>query len=364
MTVSTPQRPRSRPRAGGRPSSQTAEGLRSGPARRRLLRSRRTAVVLAAAGAALLITAAILGFRFLSQQVFGPQAQVEGYLAALVSGDQEAAVAALPPSQALTPQDPGIYAAAGNRITGYEILGQEINGSEAVVRAELEQNGKTSAVEFALQAEGSRLLAFTDWQLQHTAARSVAVAIPSGTEGLRVNGRNVPLPADASGTVELRLLPGRYRLQGPDTRYLSYGGPHTVMVEPGMAGDPDPVRLYASVTAELAADVQAQGEAYLAACLGRGETAPAACPNTAYASGDAARFRAAEWTLEKAPVYRITGTPATGLAVYATGGKARVTYQEDVTGSGRWEPRSDLVNIPFGSDLEVAGEELSVDFRP
>ncbi|MBD8042445.1 hypothetical protein H9638_01335 [Arthrobacter sp. Sa2BUA2] len=320
--------------------------------------------MLAAAGAVLLATAGIFGFRFLSHHVFGPQAQVEAYLAALASGDQTAAVALLPPSEALTPEDEGIYAAAENRITGYKVLGGEIDGSEAVVQAELEQNDGRSTVEFELQADGRRLQIFTGWQLQHTAARTVAVTVPSGTEAVRINGRDLQLPAAGAGTVEVRLLPGRYRLQGPDTRYLTYGSPHTVTVEPEMAGDPDPIRLVASVTAELAAEVQAQGDAYLRDCLDRKETAPDACPNSAYTSGGSAEQRAVEWTEEKAPVYRITGTPETGLTVYATGGKARVTYQEDVTGDGRWETRSDLVSIAFTSELELTGNSLKLEFRP
>lgn len=359
MTVSTPERPRSRPGEGS-----SAADLRPRTRRRARRAGRSAAVVLTAAGVVLLATAGIIGFRFLSHDVFSPQAQVKAYLAALASGDQAAAIELLPPSEALTPADEGIYAAAENRITGFEVLGEEINGSEAVVRAELEQNGARSTVEFELRADGQRLLVFTGWQLQHTAARTVAVTVPEGAGAVRINGRDIQLPQSGGGTVEVRLLPGRYRLQGPDSRYLSYGSPHTVLVEPGMAGDPDPVRLVAAVTPELAAEVQAQGDAYLQACLHRAETAPAACPNSAYTSGGTAGQRAVEWTAEKAPVYRITGTPASGLSVYATGGKARVTYQEDAAGDGRWETRSDLVNIPFSSELELAGDSLKLDFRP
>ena len=365
MTVSTTARPGSLP--GADPgSSQVPEGRRSRRASRNRLkrRSRRTAVVLGAAAAVLLAAATILGFRFLSFGFFGPQAEVKEYLAALTSGNQADALAALPPSQALTPRDPAIYAAAENRITDYEILGQDIFGKEAVVRAELEQNGKRSTVEFALEASGSRFLIFSGWRLQHTAARSVAVTLPAGTGEIRINGRDVQLPADAAGTLEIRLLPGGYRFEGPGSRYLSYGEPHTVLVDPGMTGDPDPVHLFASATAELTADVQAKGEAYLAHCLAQDETAPASCPNAAYAGGDAARYRNVEWKLDRAPRYRIIGTPETGLAVYATGGKAQVNYEEDVTGKGGWEARSDLVNIPFGSNLEVAGETLLLDFQP
>ena len=71
-----------------------------------------------------------------------------------------------------------------------------------------------------------------------------------------------------------------------------------------------------------------------------------------------------QWVLERAPEYRITGTPETGLTVYAAGGKARVRYQEDTNGAGRWESRSDLVSISFSSGVEVAGDSLGLDFRP
>ena len=71
-----------------------------------------------------------------------------------------------------------------------------------------------------------------------------------------------------------------------------------------------------------------------------------------------------QWTLERAPQYRVAGTPELGMTVYATGGKARARYQENTTGAGRWESRSDLVNINFGAEIEPEGDVLGLDFRP
>lgn len=317
-----------------------------------------------AAAALLLALTAVLGYRFLMFEVLGPKAAVEEYLAALVEGDSAAATALLPASSALVVEDPQVYGAAGERITGFTIRGQQIRGGEAVVHTEIVQGGETSAVDFTLLADGERFMLFRNWEHTRTAARTVALTLPSGVAEIRINGRPVELPADGPGTVEVQLLPGSYTLQGPEDRFLSYGPPHAVVVKPGMPGDPDPVRLYASVTAELAAEVQARGDTYLQACLDRKETAPASCPNAAYATGDPDRYREARWTLEKPPAYRIVGTPETGLAAYATGGKARVTYQEDATGKGNWENRSDVVNIPFGSELALSGNDLLLDFRP
>ncbi|MCC3281801.1 hypothetical protein [Arthrobacter caoxuetaonis] len=319
----------------------------------------RTAVVLAGLGALLLAAAGILGYRHVSHNVLGPAAQVESYLAALVSGDHAAAAELLPPTGAATVQDAQIYAAASNRITGYEVLGQEMRGGEAVVRTVLQQRGESKTVDFALSRAGREAVIFAGWQLDHTAAREVDVAVPSGTAAIRLNGVSVPLSGQAR---TLRLLPGEYFLEGPESRYISYGPARTIAVEPGMAGAPVPVRLYTSATATLAQDVQAQGQAYLLDCLSRQETAPEACPNAAYAGADPARYRGIEWTLTKEPVYRVTGTPETGLAVYAAGGKARATYQEE--SGGRWQTRTDDVGIAFGSELSVAGDILELDFRP
>lgn len=366
MTVSTQQRSgHPRPESGGPPPHP------AGTPRRDIRRTRRrsgrrrlnAAVVLAAAGAAVLVAAAVFGYRFISRDVLGPQAVAEDYLAALASGDQAAAYELLPSTDALIPDDAAVYAAAGQKITGFEILEQEITGGNAVVRALVDQDGGRNTVELRLRDAGSRALLFTAWQLGPSAARTVQVNVPADTEDIRINGTDVALPSGAE-SVDVLLLPGSYIFDGPEERYLSYGPGKRVLVEAGMAGSPAPVRLRAAANAELAPAVQAQADAYLAACLSRTEAAPDACPNAAYSSYGAERIRNVKWSLERGPEYGMTGTPETGLTVYATGGKARVQYQEDTTGSGRWESRSDLVNISFSSGVEVTGESLGLDFRP
>lgn len=324
---------------------------------------RNTALILAVAGAAVLVAAAVFSYRFISQNVLGPQAVAEDYLAALASGDQAAAHALLPDTGALVPQDPAVYASAGARITGFEIVGQEISAGSAVVHALVNRNGERNAVEFRLKDAGSQALVFTAWQLEATAARTVEVEVPAGTGHIRINGTALDLPPGGD-SAEILLLPGSYVIDGPKERFLSYGAGKTVLVEPGMAGGPSPVRLRASANAELAAEIQAQGEAYLSHCLASPEAAPEACPNAAYSSYGPERIRDVRWVLERAPEYRITGTPESGLAVYAAGGKARVQYQEDTSGAGRWESRSDLVGISFSSAVQLAGESLRLDFRP
>lgn len=366
MTVTVKPRP-------GRPGSATPPGgaaprpVRPG-ARRGRRRSAgsprgRKAAFLAAAAAAVLVAAAVLGYRFVSEDVLGPKAKVEDYLAALASGDHSAAHSLLPAVEALVPREEAVYREAGHRITGFSILGQEIRDGRAVVQVAVVQNGETKPVEFRLRDTGIRAGIFTVWQLEPTAARTVQVDVPAGTETIRINGAELALPPGTSHA-EVLLLPGSYLIQGPPQRYLSYGPGQTVTVEPGMAGDPDGVRLRPAVTGELAPEVQLQAEAYLSDCLSGHEAAPAACPNAAYTAFGPERYRNLEWSLEKAPQYRIVGTPETGLAVYATGGKARAVYQEDVSGAGRWENRTDLVNISFGSELELAGDTPGLDFRP
>lgn len=323
----------------------------------------RKAAFLAAAGAAVLVAAAVLGYRFVSEDVLGPKAKVEDYLSALASGDQAAAHSLLPAVEALVPREETVYREAGHRITGFSILGQEIRDGRAVVQVAVVQNGETKPVEFRLRDIGTQAWIFTAWQLEPTAARTVKVDVPAGTGTIQINGAELALPP-GTNPAEVLLLPGSYLIQGPPQRYLSYGPGQTVTVEPGMAGDPDGVRLRPAITGELAPEVQLQAEAYLADCLAGHEAAPAACPNAAYTAFGPERYRNLEWSLEKAPQYRIVGTPETGLAVYATGGKARAVYQEDVSGSGRWENRTDLVNISFGSDIELAGDAPGLDFRP
>lgn len=367
MTVSTD--PHSgRPQdaaAGSLPGQALPQQLRRRDRRRsaRGRRRRNTALVLAVAGAALLAAACVFGYRFVSENVLGPKAVVEDYLAALASGDQAAAYSLLPETNAVVPEDPAVYAAAGQRITGFEILGQEISGGRAAVQVLVDSNGQRSTVEFALREAGSQGLVFTVWQLAPTAARTVEVQAPPGTGRIRVNGAEIALPP-GEDAAQVLLLPGSYLLEGPRERYLSYGPARTVLVQPGMAGNPNPVRLRASATEELAGEVQAQAEAYLSQCLDRAEAAPEGCPNAAYSGYGPERIRDVQWVLERAPEYRFTGTPESELTVYATGGKARVQYQEDTSGAGRWESRSDLVNISFSSKVEASGESLGLDFQP
>ena len=366
MTVSTqlrsgqsegPVRNTSGEQAGKRPRGRRGRRRSTGRTRRN------TALILAAAGAAVLVAAAVFGYRFMSQNVLGPQAVAEDYLAALASGDQAAAYALLPDTAALVPRDPAVYASAGAQVTGFEILGQEISAGSAVVQALVDFNGEQITVEFGLKEAGSQALIFTAWQLEPTAARTVQVQVPAGTGQIRINGAELALPP-GEDSAEILLLPGSYLIEGPQERFLSYGAGKTVLVQPGMAGSPSPVRLRASANAELEAEIQAQAQAYLAQCLSRPEAAPAACPNAAYSSYGPERIRDVQWALERAPEYRITGTPESGLTVYAAGGKARVQYQEDTSGAGRWESRSDLVNISFSSGIEASGESLGLDFQP
>ena len=324
---------------------------------------RYSALLLAAAGAALLLAATVFGYRFMSHNVLGPQAVVEDYLTALASWDQAAALSLLPETRALVPADPAVYPAAGQRITGFEILGQEISGGKAEVQALVDRNGNRSTVGFRLKDDGTQAIIFTAWQLEPTAARTVQVEVPAGTGRILINGTELDLPPGES-PVDVLLLPGSYLFEGPRERYLSYGPGKTVVVDPGMAGNPNPVRLHASANAELEAEVHAQADAYLAQCLHQSESAPAACPNVAYTGYGPERIRELRWELVRAPEYRITGTAESGLVLYAAGGKARAQYQEDTNGAGRWESRSDLVNISFSSAVEVAGESLGLDFRP
>lgn len=357
MTVSTQQPAEHAHDPAVRPRKD--RGRRRSAGRRRLA----AATVLAAAGAAVLAGAAVFGYGYISRDVLGPRAVAEDYLAALASGDQAAAHALLPATDALVPRDPAVYAAAGQKITGFEILGQEIMKVTAVVQALVDQGGERKTVEFRFAKAGSRAVLFTEWQLGPSAARTVEVEFPAGTEEIRINGTGHPLPPNAD-SAEVLLLPGSYLFEGPRERYLSYGPGTQVLVEPGMAGGPGPVHLHPAANGELVPEVQAQADAYLAACLARQEAAPAACPNAAYASSGPERIRNVQWTLERTPQYRIIGTPELGMTVYATGGKARARYQEDTTGSGRWESRSDLVNINFGADIEPEGDVLGLDFRP
>lgn len=362
MTVPTRSRPRLSSGTSSEPAANTAS---AGPRRRDTRRRRRirsgTAAILAGAGAAALLAAGVLGYRYVSHEVLGPQSQVKDYLTALASGDQAAAHALLPSTDALIPADPAVYARAGHRITGFEIVDQQISGGRAVVQALVDQDGERKNVEFRLTDNGPQALIFRSWQLHATAARTVELNVPADTAEIRINGVPLALP---DGPAEVLLLPGSYLIQGPEHRWLSYGIGETVVVDAEMAGNPEPVRLRAAVTPELAAEVQAQGEAYLASCLSLTDAAPAACPNAAYTGYGPERYRDMQWTLERAPQYRIIGSPETGLEVYATRGKARAVYQEDTSGSGRWETRTDLVNIPFGSELRLAGDAVSLDFRP
>lgn len=347
----------------GVPSAEPPGRQRRGRRRSSGSRSRNTALILAAAGAAVLLAAAVFGYRFVSQNVLGPQAVVEDYLTALSAGDQAAAYALLPQTGALIPQDPAAYAAAGRKITGFEIVAQETAGGSASVQALVDQDGRRSSVEFRLREAGRQGVFFTVWQLEATAARTVQVDVPAGTARIRINGTDVALPPEED-SAEVLLLPGSYLIEGPQERYLAYGPARTVFVEPGMAGNPGPVHLRAAASGELATEVQAQAQAYLTDCLARREASPAACPNIAYTGYGPERIRDVQWVLEREPEYRITGTADSGLTVYATGGKARALYAEDTTGDGRWESRSDLVNLSFGSEIVLSGDVLGLHFRP
>lgn len=317
----------------------------------------------AVAGAAL-----VLGiiYSVLSSQLADPKDRAEEYLDALVDGDVEAVttLSEIDGDEAsevfLTD---AVYAAAGDRITGYEITDVEESGDSATVTVDLEGPEGGSDVELTLTADGHRALLFKDWKVDDGGlAREVTVSIPDSSATLAANGVATDVPGGED--TDFWLLPGSYVFDpyGASEWLEPATTPTSVPAEDtwgiyAEVGDPAPSDALKEYVDSAVSDL-------LEECMAATELDPANCPQEAYAYSD--DQRKVVWTLDSSPTVDWSAFYGSFPAdLSTTGGSATVTYESDESyGFGRpdWQKETEQVDLYLYLIVNLVAGEPKVGF--
>ncbi|CAN5165339.1 hypothetical protein BH09ACT10_BH09ACT10_11260 [soil metagenome] len=311
-----------------------------------------------------LVVIGIIGWIAVSvvnSQFYGPKDQAASYLDAVVDGDLETAVD-LAPIDSDQANDSlltsGVYRAAKNRITGYEISEIDKDGDTVSIQVQLQGLGGPENTELTLEKGGHTAMFFNKWRLTEGGlAKTVSVSFPDGASKLTVNG----VAADL-GDADVWLLPGAYDFDAFDGN-------------PWLEGSGEPITIsadenyqYAEVSPAVASsafntEVQRQIDSYLAECIASTELDPDNCPNSTYAFGD---VRNVKWTLTQAPTADFStfdGTFPADLS-YGESGQATVTYEGDESygfGPRDWQEQTEEIDLHLSSvTVTESGDSLLV----
>ena len=191
-----------------------------------------------------------------------------------------------------------IASSAEERISGFEIVGSEEYGDDAMeVTAKITQDGVATTRSFHVERAGRTALVFPEWQMGETEYAYMSLQIPDGATSLLVNGQEVAVDSLAveDGYAMAVVLPGQYTVGLPAGSDFLDIEESTVFV----TADPNEwYELHAAPTYTLndagIADVQSQIDALIDECA----TSDAAEPGEAAPS---ARTPAAGWSRAPAP---------------------------------------------------------------
>ncbi|GGC80756.1 hypothetical protein GCM10011512_04380 [Tersicoccus solisilvae] len=300
----------------------------------------------------------------------GPDKRVGAYLQALVDGDAEKALTLAgsdiaSDQRALLTND--VYRAATDRIDGYTIIGTDVAGDSATVRAELRQGGRTDTRSYTLTKQGADLLD-DHWTLAADDTERALISV-SGVQKPKpkVNGAEVAVTESAFGDTaraELRVLPGRYTVSLPGgSTYLAAEDAtiESTIDHEGLAS----ARLEMTTTPAFTTEVERQVKQKLEACAKSTDVEPAGCPFRAYAYGDT---RNVKWTVTDSPSVRISSAGSgSGWRFYAEdSGEATVTFEEDQSYGDqkpRWEKQSDTDSFYLSGKATVDGNTVTVELN-
>ncbi|EMY33773.1 hypothetical protein D477_013220 [Arthrobacter crystallopoietes BAB-32] len=330
-----------------------------------------------AGGAAVLVIVGVVAYNVLANSVFAPERQVERYLDALRDGDAGTATQILDPNVASAERvllSNEIFSASEDRISSYTIRDVSIEGGTAMIEAELVQDTKSTPLTFVLEKAGTAAVLFNEWRMVSGADWNMSIQLPEGQSSVTVNGVQVDIPVPegngmfAPEAAVLPVFPGTYIVEPPQgSKYISYGSeqPVTVSASPAESGGAGAV-FEAGLTEAVSTDAIAQATAHLEKCLAAKEFQPEGCPNSAFSWGDEEDYRSISWSLETEPEYQVNEGRDGDLRLYAAGGEATVSYEQNVAWGDdepEWEKHENDVNLYFDAIVRIDGDKLSVEFE-
>lgn len=308
---------------------------------------------------------AIIAVNVVGATAYSPEHQARAYLDALVRGDVARAVEIAPvdgdASSALLTQE--VYAAAEDRITGYDITKVETHGSSATVTVDLDGPQDGHGVELSLSAHGSAGVFFHHWQVDDGGlAREVSIDVPESSTSLSANGVSVPVTGGDSA--DFWALPGSYAFNPyADSEWLQASDDRTAVPASESYG------LYAEVSDPQPSDALKQAvdtklASWLATCMKATTLEPKDCPQSGYGYGD--KQRDVTWRLTTTPTVSWDGFYGDFPADLSTdSGEARVTYEYDDSygfGAPHWVKESDTSSLYVTIKVELVDDQPQVTF--
>jgi hypothetical protein len=175
----------------------------------------------------------------------GPDKAVNSYLQALQNGEASKAMALSDPGLAndqrvlLTDE---VYAKAGKRIDGFDIVSTKVSDDNATVVADLHQDGRKQQTTFNLRKSNPELLD-DHWKMESSPLQSLRITSDTPVRAILVNGQelNVGLAGSSTGSsgVNLPALPGEYTVELPSSeKYLTAPKSTTLVVIGGAQAPP------------------------------------------------------------------------------------------------------------------------------
>ncbi|MDQ0824805.1 hypothetical protein QFZ60_000978 [Arthrobacter sp. B2I5] len=302
----------------------------------------------------------------------GPDKAVSSYLQALQNGEASKAMALADPGLAndqrvlLSDQ---VYAKAGKRIDGFDIVSTKVSDAKATVVADLRQDGRKQQTTFSLRKSNPELLD-DHWAMESTPLQSVRITSDTPVKKVVINGQeiDVDLAGSSFGSSGLNFpaLPGEYTVELPSSEKYLTAPKSTALVTIGAAQAPPTASLKVDASDALKSEAMGQIDAYLAECVKSTDAQPANCPLNNYSSSRYSRNF--HWTLTAKPTFTMSKDPY-GSSPWRirtqTPGKAAVTYEKDNSygfGTADWKPATDTTSVSMSAGVTLEDGKVKLTY--
>lgn len=302
----------------------------------------------------------------------GPDKAVNSYLQALQNGEASKAMALADPGLANDQRvllSDEVYAKAGKRIDGFDIVSTKVSDDNATVVADLHQDGRKQQTTFSLRKSNPELLD-DHWTMESTPLQSLRITSDTPVKTVLINGQelNVDFAGSLSGSssVNYPALPGEYTVELPSSEKYLIAPKSTALMTIGAAQAPPTASLKVDASDALKSEAMAQIDAYLAECVKSTEAQPANCPLNNYSSSRYSRNF--HWTLTTKPTFTMSKDPY-GSSPWRvrtqTPGKATVTYEKDNSygfGTADWKPATDTTSVSMSANVSLEDGKVKLTY--
>lgn len=286
-----------------------------------------------------------------------------------------------------------IYRNAAGRISGHEVLGVDVRGDRATVRARVWWDDPDSGERVRQEVhtygvhQVERSGPFNDqWELDSPDAAPVSIRLPAPLDELSVNGESirpdpderVPALSGPGGAWRFEALPGDYAIGLPGDSY--YRVPEPLPPVTLALRDPRPVTVDLGIepSPRMWQETDDRIEQWLRGCMAAEELAPEGCPGSrrhapaedspdpgagvpGSAGGTDAEVTDVRWQLVSRPALVLAGSPEDPLRWVADPYRpavARLSYRENGM------PVTERVEFPVLATVRSTGQSAQISVGP